>query len=146
VRAYKTLSEQGYSPFLPMCIKPGESITRPLFPRYLFIEITTKPWGALDPNRPVGELLRVTDKPAIVPASVIVELQMRVNEGNGAVILEDDRPKPMAFKAGQKIRVIGGTHCGLEGLFVKSEAGRVVALLNLFGRAVRATIKQEFVA
>lgn len=147
-RAVENLHRQGYRTFLPLCRKPRDLSVRPLFPRYVFVFVSeTEPWRSIQSTWGVSSLLRNSEHTLLQIADSIIEgIKERMNRDGGAVILEDNLPKPKDLKPGQKIRVISGPHVGLEGLFVGRERDRIIALLNLFGRQVRATVKESQVA
>ena len=146
-RAVANLLRQGYEVFLPLCRKHRSLDATPLFPRYLFLWIPEgKPWTPVGNTPGVSKVLKRSDSQlATVPEKVVSEIRKRMDADGGAVILEDDTPKKRTFKLGQEIQVIGGTHAGMRGLYVSRSKDRVIALLNMFGRQIKATIQENHI-
>ena len=127
---------------MPLCRKHRSLDTTPLFPRYLFIWIPEgKPWTPVGNTPGVSKVLKHSDhRLATVPEKIVAEIRARMEADGGAVILMDDRPKKRTFRPGQEIHITGGTHAGMKGMYVSRSKDRVIALLHMFGRQVRATI------
>ena len=144
-RAVRGLKEQDYEVFLPLCRTRRRVEPRPLFPRYLFVWLRDdRPWRPILSTPGVSQLLLGTDdRPGEVPDEVIEEIRLKMAKDGGAILVRDTRQFPTPFQKGQKIRVIGGAYLGLEGLFLGRSKDRIVALLNIFGRQVKATVKEE---
>ncbi len=145
-RAAVNLSRQGYEVFLPLCRKHRSLDTTPLFPRYLFIWIPEgKQWSPVGSTPGVSKILKHSDqRPATVPEKVVSGIRERMEADGGAVIFEDDT-KGRTFKPGQEIHITGGTHAGMKGLYVSRSKDRVIALLHMFGRQIRATIIENHI-
>ena len=146
-RALENLKRQGYEVFLPLCRKHRSLDATPLFPRYLFLRIWEgKPWTPAGNTPGVSKILKHSDQRlATVPEKTISEIRARMDKDGGAVILNEDSPKKRIFKPGQRIQVIGGTHSGMGGLYVSSSKDRVIALLTMFGRQIKATIQENHI-
>ena len=114
------LRRQGFDVYLPRYLKQRrharrvEKIAAPLFPSYLFvtIDLATQRWLSIDSTFGVTRLVRVGDRPASLPRSIIDALKDR-EDSNGIVQL-DRRPR---FLPGDKIRVVGGAFCDCYGLY-----------------------------
>jgi transcriptional antiterminator RfaH len=141
------LRRQGFEVYLPRYLKQRrharriETVTVPLFPRYLFvaIDLGTQRWLSIDSTFGVTRLVRDGERPAPVPEVVIDALKYREDE-NGLVRL-DRRPR---FAPGDKIRVIGGAFADCCGLYEGMNAReRVAILLDLLGRKVRVVLEPE---
>ena len=146
-RAEKNLLRQGYEVFLPLCRKARSLEMAPLFPRYLFVWIAEgKQWSPVGNTPGVSKILKNSaHRLATVPEKVIREIQARMDKDGGAVILQDESPKKRTFNPGQRIQVIGGTHSGMNGLYVSRSKDRVIALLTMFGRQIKATINENHI-
>lgn len=148
-RAFKNLNAQGFKCFLPLCRKSATSSeTFPLFPRYLFIWVPEgHAWRPILNTPGVGYILKNSDySPSIISDNIIESIQYRMDEDGGAILLRQERETRKSFKNGQKIRIIGGAHIGCDGFYVSRTKDRIIALLNMFGRKVRATIPEKHVA
>lgn len=138
--AKQHLLEQGFEVFLPMFLKTRrharkvEEVLAPLFPRYLFVGIDREvtQFRSINSTRGVSYLLMNKDQPAVVPSSVICELQAQ-QESDGAV--------PVAslctFVEGDRVRVTEGMFKDQAATFVGlTGQQRVQILLQFLGRAM----------
>jgi transcriptional antiterminator RfaH len=149
-RAASHLVRQGYSIYLPRYLKRRrharrlETVSAPLFPRYLFVAIDrmTQRWRAIQSTIGVTRLVCHGDDPAWVAAAVISELRSREDE-RGYVCL-DTRPR---FAPGDRVRVVDGAFEACLGLFEgMADRERVAILLDLLGRKVRVILDGDAVA
>jgi transcriptional antiterminator RfaH len=150
VKAASHLTRQGYSIYLPRYLKRRrharrvETVSAPLFPRYLFVAIDrmTQGWRAIQSTVGVTRLVCHGDDPAWVAGAVISELRGREDE-RGYVRLD---PLPR-FAPGDKVRVIDGVFDACLGLFEgMADRERVAILLDLLGRKVRVILDGDAVA
>lgn len=146
-RAKENLERQGYRAFLPLCKKNKSADPSPLFPRYLFFWVNGEmPWGPVQNTPGVSSVLRRSDfELSFVPDKIIEQIRAKMDCDGGAVILESDPPKRI-FKLGQRIHIVGGTHAGMNGLFVSKTKDRIIALLTMFGRQIKATVQEKNIA
>jgi transcriptional antiterminator RfaH len=142
-RALENLARQGYDAWLPLCrrrrrhARKTETVLRPLFPRYLFLEadLGTTPWRPVLSTYGVAGLITGPSGPVPVPDAVIAALRARADAA-GVVPLEPD-----ALESGAKVRLSAGPLAELEGVFeARTDAERVAVLLKLMGRAVRVVV------
>lgn len=149
-KAAAHLLRQGYSIYLPRYLKRRrharriETVSAPLFPRYLFVAIDrmTQRWRSIHSTVGVTYLVCNGEDPAWVPDKVISELRGREDE-RGFVHL-DLRPR---FVSGDKIRVVDGVFDACLGLFDgMADRDRVAILLDLLGRKVRVVLDGDAVA
>lgn len=143
------LIRQGFNVLLPKHLKRRaharkvDWVPRPLFPRYLFAELDPErsPWRAIRSTVGVQDVVCFGDKPASVPAPVIDEIRARQDE-DGLIRTREGA----TFKHGEPVRVLRGMLGELEALFeAPSEQDRVIVLLNLLGRQVRAEVSRDAV-
>jgi len=148
-KAASHLERQGYTIYLPRYLKRRrharriETVTAPLFPRYVFvaIDLLTQRWRSIQSTIGVARLVCSGDEPGVLPASVIDELQGR-QDAAGYVQL-DLRPR---FAPGDQIRVVEGAFAACLGLFEgMADRERVAILLDLLGRKVRVTLDADAV-
>lgn len=121
---------------------------QPLFPRYLFCWIPdNRGWNPIKNTPGVSHLLIGSDaSPCNIPDEVIEKIKTRMEEEGGAILVRGDGPLEKHFHAGQTIRVVGGPHIGHEGIFVEKSKDRVIAMLKMFERDVKANIRADHVA
>jgi transcriptional antiterminator RfaH len=80
-------------------------------------------------------LLCSGDTPVAVPEGLVEEMMQRRDESGTIVVT------PRRFAAGDAVKVASGPFADLEGLFqTVSGPDRVVLLINLLGREVRARV------
>lgn len=136
-RVQRWLQERGGFPvFLPRiedrrrrrsgCV----TVVEPLFPSYLFVQMTLRPerWSAVRWTPGVRRVVGVGEMPTPVPPEAIRILMDRCASGD--VI----RWRPW-FQPGAAIRVVHGPFAGLEGILERptSQSERVRVLLRLLG-------------
>ncbi|MDA8364048.1 MAG: transcription/translation regulatory transformer protein RfaH [Gammaproteobacteria bacterium] len=141
--ARENLERQGYAVYLPRAAqnrrRAGRRLTvvEPLFPRYLFIRLSmgTDNWAPIRSTIGVSALVRFGAEPARVPDALVALLRSH-ETGSG---IHEWTQKPM--RSGQGVRVAEGAFAGYQGIFLaRSSRERVVVLLNILGRPVRAQL------
>lgn len=140
-RARDNLERQGFKVFLPFC-RVGKSDPKPLFPRYVFVWTEGLNWGTIRNTRGICYIIKNDNKPVEIPGSVIMEIQSRMKDG----VIKLDEPPAREFKENQKIRIIAGRYAEMDGLFVSREKDRIIALVSMMGRMVKAKIPEKSVA
>lgn len=144
--AQANLERQGYLVYLPRVRqrrrRAGRSadVVEPLFPRYLFIQLSqhTDNWGPIRSTLGVASLVRFGGEPAVVPEGLIGALQAR-EDGTGLQTL--DAPD---FVVGQTVRIQAGAMEGYEGIFLaRTSRDRVALLLEVLGQRVRVSVRPE---
>jgi len=142
--AKTNLERQGYTAYLPLAYQhrrrhhKREQLVVPLFPRYLFIELTQylDNWAPIRSTLGVSTLVRFGMEPAVVPDELVDLLKLRV--GPEGVI---DLTATAGFKPGSRVRIAEGGMTGYEGIFLASSShDRVVILLDIVGKQVRVQI------
>jgi transcriptional antiterminator RfaH len=148
-RAQEHLRRQGFTTYLPRLIKSRrharktEQVSRPLFPRYMFVLIdsTQQGWHAIRSTFGVSHLVGGEGGPMAVRDGVIEALQQR-EDADGHFRI--DAPK---FLRGAVVRVLDGVFASCLGLFESmNDKDRVAVLLDLLGRRVRVVLEAESVA
>ncbi len=144
--AQSNLWEHGFEVYLPKVLKRRrharrvDFVTRPLFPRYLFVHADLEHWGlrAISSAKGVVNILRCGSGSAPTPVheSIIEEIRSR-EDAEGHVRLDEIS----GLHQGDRVRIVAGALCDQVGLFENvGDDQRVVILLNLLGRSVRARI------
>jgi len=140
-RACENLENQGFRCFLPWFINErldrGKRRQRqePLFPGYLFIELsnTEQNWGTIRSTRGVQQLVAFGGKPTPVPQQVVNFLQQQASVNNGP----QKRLQP-----GEKLRITRGPFAQLEVVFQAFDGNdRVIVLLELMQKQHRVKIQ-----
>jgi transcriptional antiterminator RfaH len=148
-KALEHLSRQGYCTYLPRYrtlvnhARRRQVVLRPLFPRYLFtgIDRMSMGWRPILSTFGVADVVRAGDEPAPVPSEVITAIREREEAGNF------DRLNPQqSLHLGELVRVTTGAFEDMVGKLVElRDQDRVIVLLDLLGRAVRAQLRAEAV-
>ena len=133
VFAAGNLKDQGYEPYLPLCIEPGRE--GPLLPRYLFIQppenVALRP---VDNTPGVSRLMRgVSGNPLKVPQFEID--RMKAGEDATGKINLVKPPEHLTYESDQELRITDGPFAGHIGIY-KGLVGkdRVKLFLDLIGR------------
>ena len=141
--ARENLAHQGYATYLPFMRdarrRQGKrvSVIAPMFPRYLFIHLSsqTDNWGPIRSTLGVVSIVRFGREAARVPDSLVTALRSR-EDGQGLQILPVEEHKP-----GSRVRITQGSFAGYEGIFqAVSGRDRVTVLLDILGRNARTTV------
>lgn len=149
VKAAENLNRQGFHVYLPNFRKRRrharrvETVTAPLFPRYLFVSVdmATQRWLSIQSTIGVTRLICNGTVPAVVQNGIVDALKQREDE-SGFIKLT---PRP--FRLGEELRVLDGAFTGTLGMFEgMTDNERVTVLLDLLGRKVRVSIDAESVA
>jgi transcriptional antiterminator RfaH len=148
-KALQHLLRQGYSAYLPRYrtrishARRHQTVLRPLFPRYLFagIDRESMRWRPILSTVGVVDIVRTGDEPAPVPSEIVAAIREREDAGGF------DRLDPrQSLRLGELVRVTAGALEDMVGMLVElHDQDRVVVLLELLGRAVRAQLRAEAV-
>ncbi len=149
-KAMGHLIRQGFAAYLPRYLKRRrharkiETVTAPLFPRYLFVtvDMETQRWRSIHSTFGVSRLVCNGDDPAPVPPAVVAALKAR--EDVGGFIQLERRPR---FAPGERVRIVDGVFADTLGLFEgMADLERVAILLDLLGRKVRFLLDEGAIA
>jgi transcription elongation factor/antiterminator RfaH len=148
LQAARQLNNQDFRTFVPRYWKNRrharkvETISAPLFPRYIFVVVdpTRDRWRSINGTLGVDRLLMYGGKPQPVPPGVIENLvAARDTQGNISFGFH--------LKEGQAIKVMAGPFAELVGELERlDEGGRVRVLLEILGGRVRVALPQGLVA
>lgn len=143
------LQRQGFSVYLPMYKKlrsharRKEWLSRPLFPRYLFVGVNeaNQRWQAIKSTIGISQLVSFGGEPAPVCDSILDDLRAREDE-TGMVALAS----ASAFQKGDPVKFMNGALSNQIGLFdCIDDKMRVTVLLDLLGRKLRVCAPIETV-
>jgi transcriptional antiterminator RfaH len=148
-KALEHLLRQGYSAYLPRYrtrirhARRCQMVLRPLFPRYLFagIDRGVMRWRPILSTIGVADVVRAGDEPTPVPSEIVNVIREREEAGGF------DRSNPRdSLRLGELVRVTAGAFEDMVGRLVElRDQDRVVVLLELLGRGVRAQLRVETV-
>jgi transcriptional antiterminator RfaH len=142
------LQRQGLNAYCPMMRRTRsharrvETVLRPLFPGYLFVEANAalKRWRPILSSHGVRNVVRTGDEPSFIDNAFIAGLRTR--EVDGAVV----RP-PSPYRIGQEVRITGGPFDGfITTILEMDERDRLIVLLNVMNRGLRIKLGGEMVA
>jgi transcriptional antiterminator RfaH len=149
-RAAENLLRQGYEVYLPLGrrwrlhARRREVVSRPLFPRYLFVAFDKERarWRAIFSTIGVSTLICQGEMPIQVPDGIVEEIQ--ASERNGQF---DDAGMVARLKPGDPVLITCGPFSDLTGQLQSLVAGdRVRVLLQLLGRQVPTVLDLQQVA
>lgn len=138
--AYGNIVAQDFTAFLHLGKEAGKP-ARPLFPRYLFVEIArNQNWWPIMSTRGVDKILcTASGFPVPVPLEVMTELRARLDPATDTVHLPA-RGRRRKFEKGKKVQIIEGPFQSLDALFVALRGDRAEILLDIAGRAAKVTV------
>ncbi len=143
-RAEEHLRRQSFAVYLPRYLRQrrharkSEIVSRPLFPRYLFVllDLTKDRWRSIQSTFGVSHLVTAGDEPLHVPDRVVEEIRAR-EDSEGYVQLG----LPAGVGPGSQIRLLDGVFADSKGVLERiSDERRVAVLLQLLGREVRVFV------
>lgn len=143
------LKRQGFSVYLPMQQKlrsharRKQWVSRPFFPRYLFVAVTeaNQRWRAIKSTIGISHLVCFDGQPAPIGNDIIDALRAREDE-TGMISMA----AVSLFKKGDPVKLLGGAMDDRIGLFESiDDKMRVTVLLDLLGRQLRVRAPVETV-
>ncbi len=147
-QAVMQLTNQSYRVFLPLHLKTRrharkvETVSAPLFPRYLFtiLDRTRDRWRPINGTLGVDRLLTCAGAPQPVPYGMVESLILSADEdGTGQF--------EFPLHVGQSVKVLAGPFADLIGRLDRlDDKDRVSVLLELMGGVVRVALPRTFVA
>ena len=144
IRAELNLRRQGFATYLPRYqrtrrhARKTETVTRPLFPRYIFVglDLARDRWRAIQSTFGVSNLVFAGETPLAMPDGVVDEIRAR-ESGDGFVALG----LPAGIGPGSRVRLIDGIFADSKGVLERiADDRRVAILLELLGREVRVFV------
>jgi transcriptional antiterminator RfaH len=140
-KADVNLRRQGFSTYLPRYqrqikhARKVEVVTRPLFPRYLFVELDLAhdQWRSIQSTFGISQIVLAGGQPQALPDGVVAAIRAREAEDGYVKI-----GLPAGLKPGSRIRLLDGAFADATGILEQvSDERRVAILLSLLGREVR---------
>jgi transcriptional antiterminator RfaH len=147
--ALGNLLRQGYCAYLPRYrttvshARRRETVSRPLFPRYLFagVDRASMAWRPILSTFGVSGMVRAGDEPVPVPDRLVTTLRAQETAG-----LLDRIAATRTLRVGELVRVTTGAFEDVVGRLVElRDQDRVVVLLEWLGREVRAQFESAAV-
>ena len=146
--ALDNLQRQGYTCFYPTLMvekvrrKALTLVEEPLFPRYLFIQLSTglesPSWAPIRSTLGVSRLVKFGQEPAKVDPAIVEALQAAQAQGSPVVMRQ--------FAPGDALHITDGPFKGIEAIYQATDGeGRVMVLLELMSKPVRMTIEPSSV-
>lgn len=141
--AAENLQRQRFEHYLPLCLerKPNKPPqVRPLFPRYMFVDIQpAQDWYPIRSTRGVARLLMNDNGPQEMPSTEIAKLIKRHDE-KGLVKLE----QPPKFESGTQVRTSYGPFADRVLIYDgMTGADRCRVLAELLGQKVKIEMDER---
>jgi len=146
--ARENLQRQGYGIYLPVTTvrrrKGGKIVNEvgPMFPRYLFIQLSEKTddWGPIRSTLGVSNLVRFGQIPSMVPNQLILKLKLREDERGVCVIPEK------TYIKGDRVKIAEGPFEGYEAIFQSKNArNRASLLLTVIQNNINIELDQRVI-
>lgn len=147
-RALDHLERQGFHAYLPRFAttrrhaRKVETVARPLFPRYMFIDLDLQAarWRTVLSTAGVAGLVMAAGQPSPVPDGIVENIQAR-EDATGLIAIGN------TWQPGQKIRITSGPFSTVDAIFDGlDDQQRVVVLFDLMGRNIRIQLDAALVA
>jgi len=144
------LLRQGFECYLPTFLKRRsharkvETVSAPLFPRYIFIErnLDDQCWRAIHSTVGISQLVCQNDRPVPLPEGVVEQFREH-EDGKGHVSVGSLR----SFVVGEKLQILVGAFADQAGKFESLCAdGRVSILLEMLGRRISIRVPASAVS
>jgi transcriptional antiterminator RfaH len=144
------LKRQGFNVYLPRYLRRVSHARRiswqprPLFPTYLFVSMSgpDQRWRAINSTVGVAHLICDQRGPVPVPEGIVAALQ---NEEDDRGLVMTGRKVP--FERGAAVQIMSGAFADHIGSFYgATDDERVVILLDLMGRQVRAKVNLDAIS
>lgn len=148
LQAARQLANQDFRTFVPRFWKNRrharkvETISAPLFPRYIFVVVdrTRDRWRSINGTLGVDRLLMYGGEPQAVPVGVVEKL-LSAADSQGNVRFD------FHLKEGQAVKVTAGPFAELIGQLERlDDNGRVRVLLEILGGKVRVSLPPGLLA
>lgn len=145
--AQEHLRRQGYDVYLPQYrrwrkhARRRELVSRPLFPRYMFValDLLRQSWRPILSTVGVIDLLRFGELPTPVPEGLVEDIRTRE-----LVDPIDHSAHAAVLAPGTRVRVVAGPFADLVGRFCEmADRDRVYLLLDLLGRQVKTCLASD---
>ena len=144
--ALRNLEQQDYHAYLPTLSEKKrvrgihKTVSGPMFPRYLFIELDTQfdNWSPIRSTRGVSGLVRFGQQAARVPTDFILGLQHNAERLSEWVI------QAARFNQGDTVMLMDGPFKGYEAVF-QSQKGheRAIVLLDIANRHTQLAVDMD---
>ena len=144
-KACVNLIRQNFKVFAPKICKTIsrfnrlKKILRPLFPGYIFVEISPKQnWTKINNTYGVKKILDFGEKPFFLPINIIQDLKKNCDR-NEIFFLQS------AFKKGQLISYVKNNSFLFKGIFKEYiDANRSYVLLNFLKNKIKTQVDNKF--
>jgi len=149
VKAETHLKRQGFEVYLPKYkttrrhARRVETVIRPLFPRYLFIEFdaASTHWRPIRSTVGVSHIITAGECPLVAPSWVIDELRGREDDAGLFLEVAED-----TLKKGDAIQITSGPFFDRKGVFDGlNDNQRVAVLLDIMGRQVKTLVPRKVI-
>jgi transcription antitermination factor NusG len=144
-RVASLLDHKGYEHFLPLYTEKRrwsdriKEVELPLFPGYIFCRFEQNSCLGILKTPGVYRIVGVGNMPAAIDEQEIAAIQLALSSGLGV------QPHPY-LTTGQRVRIDGGSFCGVEGLIVDiRRRDRLILSVTLLQRSLALEIDSAWV-
>ncbi len=118
-------------------------VYRPYFARYVFAQPGDIPLAAINRTIGVSTIVYQGDRPLVIPAPVIEELQARGNEAGRVQMSLGEKTERRRFNRGEQVCIVDGPMAGLFAVVALDSGREVRVWLEMFGGKVEALVDPE---
>tara|TARA_B100001029_G_C15012987_1_gene425426 strand:- start:760 stop:1302 length:543 start_codon:yes stop_codon:yes gene_type:complete len=147
-RAKENLNNQGIQVLLPLYLHIGlkklESV-KPIFPRYLFVQIDLDKvnWASIKSTKGVSNLVFFGEKPAFVDKTLVKEIEAKLDSQS----VYRGNISTRVLKKGDKVQINKGPMKGVEAIFLsKNSKNRVKILIEILRTSTIASISETSIS
>ena len=146
----KNLIRQNFITYMPKCKKiisharKISTVIRPLFPRYIFvnIDLVKQRWATINSTRGVNNIISMEEKPVHISKDIINQIRYRENSSGITDIIPYQN-----IKEGNEVNILEGVFSGNKGIFDGlTDDNRVKVLFNLLGKEVALSLARISIA
>lgn len=146
--AIENLERQGYIAYCPRIAlskrrrQRWQNIVEPLFPGYLFVQLSAGEDDFSPIRSTVGVLglVRFGGRPAVISQSIINTIK---DQEKNLLVNEDTHP---CWKNGDNVEIVDGPFAGLKAVFKKTKGtDRIIVLLEILGHQNSVTLESNSV-
>lgn len=148
--AVRNLENQSFGTFLPLLeitkrkAKIFQRQVRPLFPGYLFVQISPDqgPWRQVNSTRGVARLLRLGAEPSVVPNEIVEALMARCDKQS--ILRQTSETQSSQLHAGNRAQVTHGPFSGFIATISHIEPNnRINILIEIMGQTTKVAINAD---
>jgi len=144
-KAKENLKNQYFETFLPFLAiknKFNDFITKPLFPRYIFVRLnfSNSKWHTISSTKGISHVITFADKPAVIEDNIINSIRLKLDKNNIYYLVN----KKIKYQKGDSVTIGKGKLQGIEAIFLSNTPkNRVKVLLKFLNTNIVANLPKS---